>query len=251
MSVAWLSAVGAAAAVLLAATVVQGIEPVVSLARARHRFRSAGHDRPDPVQRRVPAGVVRGGALLVTALLGGESRRRRRADHDLPSFLDQVGRQLRAGAALPGAVRAAAHGRGEPSTARLAADLAAHRPLVGAVEDWHAACPTPARDLASAALTLAADAGGSVAAVLDGVSETLRDRVALDREVAALSSQARASAAVLVVAPIVFAVLAGVADPRVAQVLLAEPFGWACVAGGAVLDGLGALWMTRLVGRSR
>jgi tight adherence protein B len=83
------------------------------------------------------------------------------------------------------------------------------------------------------------------------VTDTLRDRVALDREVAALSSQARASAAVLVVAPIVFAVLAGVADPQVAQVLLAEPLGWACVAGGAVLDGLGALWMTRLVGRSR
>ena len=64
-----------------------------------------------------------------------------------------------------------------------------------------------------AALALAAEAGGSVASVLDGVTDTLRDRVALDREVAALSSQARASAAVLVVAPVAFAVLAAARRP--------------------------------------
>jgi len=87
--------------------------------------------------------------------------------------------------------------------------------------------------------------------VLDGVTETLRDRVALDREVAALSSQAKASAAVLVVAPIVFAGLAGLADPRVARTLLGEPLGWACLAGGVLLDAVGAVWMSRLVGRSR
>jgi tight adherence protein B len=98
---------------------------------------------------------------------------------------------------------------------------------------------------------LAGDAGGSVASVLDGVTDTLRDRIALEREVAALSSQARASAAVLVVAPVVFAVLAAVADPRVARVLLGSPLGWACLAAGAALDGVGALWMARLVGRSR
>ena len=95
------------------------------------------------------------------------------------------------------------------------------------------------------------EAGGSVAVVLDGVTDTLRDRVALDREVAALSSQARASAAVLIVAPVVFAALAAAADHRVAEVLLGQPLGWACLLGGAVLDGAGALWMSRLVGRAR
>ena len=100
-------------------------------------------------------------------------------------------------------------------------------------------------------MALAVEAGGSVAVVLDGVTDTLRDRIALDREVAALSSQARASAAVLVVAPMAFAGLAASADHRVADVLFGRPLGWACLAGGALLDAMGALWMARLVGRSR
>lgn len=244
------AAVVAAAGVLLVTAAVRGVEPVVALGRARRRTSRTGGER-STASTWIWTAVNRGQVTLSRVVLGSESRRRRRADQDLPSLLDQVSRHLRAGAALPGAVEAAAAGRKEATTARLAADLAARIPLVVAVRDWQTACPTPARDLAAAALTLASDAGGSVAAVLDGVTETLRDRVALDREVAALSSQARASAAVLVVAPVVFAVLAGMADPRVAQTLLGEPLGWACMLGGALLDGIGAVWMSRLVGRAR
>ncbi len=105
--------------------------------------------------------------------------------------------------------------------------------------------------MVAAALVLAADAGGAVAVVLDGVGETVRDRIAVEREVGALSSQARASAALLVVAPVVFSVLAATADRRVASVLVASPVGWACVAGGLLLDALGAWWMARLIGRVR
>ncbi|HEY6531038.1 MAG TPA: type II secretion system F family protein [Acidimicrobiales bacterium] len=251
MSPVLLAALGASAGVLLTMVAVQGVEPMVSLTRAHRRIRSNGADRSIRARSVLPERAARAWAAVASGLLGAESRRRRRADRDLPSFLDQVTRHLRTGAALPGAVQAAATGRTEPTTTRLAADLAARTPLTVAVGSWHTACPTPARDLASAALTLAADAGGSVAAVLDGVTETLRDRVALDREVAALSSQARASAAVLVVAPAVFAVLAAMADPRVARMLLGEPLGWACLAGGALLDAAGALWMSRLVGGAR
>jgi tight adherence protein B len=251
VSSALVAALGAGAAVLLAAAAVQGVEPVVALARARRRADLGTTGRRSAPPSHLALVLARGRSTVAAAVLGGEARRRRRADHDLPSFLDQVSRHLRSGASLPGAVHAAAAGRAEPTTARLAVDLAGRTPLAAAVHDWHRACPTPARALAAAALTLAADAGGSVAAVLDGVSETLRDRVALDREVAALSSQAKASAAVLVVAPVVFAGLAGLADPRVARTLLGEPAGWACLVAGVALDTVGAVWMSRIVGRSR
>jgi len=187
----------------------------------------------------------------VGVVTGGADRARRRADRELPALLDQVTRQLRSGAALPVAVWSAAADSHDPGTVRLADELAAGAPIVQAVDSWHRSGPTPARGLTAAALSLAAEAGGSVAVVLDGVNDTLRDRIALDREVAALSSQARASAAVLVVAPMAFAGLAASADHRVAAVLFGRPLGWACLAGGALLDGVGALWMARLVGRSR
>ncbi|MCE2807319.1 MAG: hypothetical protein LW869_02570 [Actinobacteria bacterium] len=81
-------------------------------------------------------------------------------------------------------------------------------------------------------------------------AKTIRSlRVALEREVAALSSQARASAVVLVVAPVVFAAAASMVDGRILDLLLGEPIGWACLGLGLGLDALGAVWMTRLIGR--
>jgi tight adherence protein B len=241
----------AAATVAIIGTVA-GSGPVLAGVRTRQRARGlvTGPTPTSPwgtaiglVGRRVVAWSVR--------VTGGAARSRRRADRALPALLDQITRQLRSGVSLPVAVRNAAAGAPDEATLRMADELAAGSALVAAVALWRDACPTPARSLVAAALALASEAGGSVASVLDGVSDTLRDRVALDREVAALSSQARASAAVLVVAPIAFAALAATADRRVAEVLLGRPVGWACMAAGAVLDGLGALWMARLVGRSR
>ncbi len=245
-----------AVAVLTAAAALSGSRATVAVVRTRRRVVRAGLARSSGPAvgggRRplVPWSARRAGGRLVD-LAGRADRMRRRADRALPLLLDHVTRQLRSGASLSVAVHAAALGSDDLSTRRMAAELGAGAGLTPAVDGWRAACPTPARALAAAALTLAADAGGSVALVLDGVTDTLRDRVALEREVAALSSQARASAAVLVVAPLVFAALAAAADRRVADVLLRSPIGWACVAAGLVLDALGALWMSRLAGRSR
>ncbi len=99
-------------------------------------------------------------------------------------------------------------------------------------------------------MTVASETGGATAAVIDGVADTLRDRVALEREVAALSSQARASAVLLVVAPIVVAVLAAVADDRIASFLFGSPAGWACIVVGLLLDAVGAVWMRITVERA-
>lgn len=241
-----------ALAVLAIVASAAGARPALVGVRTRQRARAL-HGAPAPVTSWSPA-VGRAVRRLVewtSGVTGGAARARRRADRALPALLDQVTRQLRSGASLPAAVGAAAGGAVDDASRRLADDLGGGTPLVPAVDRWRQAYPTPARDLVAAALTLASEAGGSVASVLDGVSDTLRDRVALDREVAALSSQARASAAVLLIAPVAFAVLAASADRRVAGVLLGRPVGWACVAAGLTLDALGALWMSRLVGRSR
>jgi tight adherence protein B len=234
-----------------------GSGPLLAGARTRQRARAlTARPAAEGLRSSAPGPLLlhhvgRRLVALVSVLTGGASRARRRADRALPTLLDQVTRQLRSGASLPGAVATAASAGPDDATLRLSDELVAGASLAPAVEGWHQCCPTPARGLVAAALTLAGEAGGSVASVLDGVTDTLRDRIALDREVAALSSQARASAAVLVVAPVVFAGLAAAADHRVAEVLFGRPLGWACLSVGAVLDGVGALWMSRLVGRSR
>jgi tight adherence protein B len=101
--------------------------------------------------------------------------------------------------------------------------------------------------LAVTALALGGKAGGEVARALDRVAATLRERRELRAEVRALATQARASAGVLIVAPLAFAALVSTIEPAVAGFLLASPLGLACLAVGLALDGLGALWMAHIV----
>ncbi len=118
------------------------------------------------------------------------------------------------------------------------------------IEGWVGSRPTPARMLAGTALALGAEIGGAHARSLDGAAAGLRERAELSREVQALTSQARASAAVMVLAPVGFAAYAWTADGRVARLVLTTPFGWACLLGGLGLDLAGAAWMARLTARA-
>lgn len=185
----------------------------------------------------------------------------RRSDAALPDLVEDIARRLRTGSSLPQALAgaasgaSAAHAEGKPLDP--AADpAAALSEVVAAVERggvltdeldrWAQRRPRPAVALAVAALTLGVATGGPQARALDAVAATLRDRDAVRREATALAAQARASAAVMGFTPLVFAVVAGAADPRVAHVLLATPAGLACLASGIGLDAVAALWMLRI-----
>ena len=180
----------------------------------------------------------------------GDAGRQRRADRDVLLLLESTTRRLRSGASLRLAIAAAADDCSDPIDRSLAPAIASGAPLRTILDTWILDASS-ARVLVGTALGLAADSGGAVATVLDGVAESLRDRLALDREVTALSSQARASALVLIIAPAVFAVLMATVDPRVATVQFTTPIGWACCALGLALDLLGAAWMSRLINRVR
>lgn len=180
----------------------------------------------------------------------GAAARRRSADRDVLLLLESTTRRLRSGSSLRLAIAAAASDCAELAHRELAEAIDAGAPLRSTLEAWMVEAP-PARLLVGTALRLASDSGGAVASVLDGVAESLRDRLALDREVAALSSQARASALVLIVAPAVFAVLMASIDSRVAAVQFTTPIGWGCCVVGLGLDVLGALWMSKMIARVR
>jgi tight adherence protein B len=179
------------------------------------------------------------------------ARDARRYEDALPEAIEHLAAGLRAGASVPQAF-AAAGGR---AGAEVGADLdavvrAVERgvALEGALEEWCRRRPLPAVTLTASALQLGARVGGRQARALDAVGDAIRERIALRREVRALSSQARASAWVMSVTPLAFAAVASTLDPRVAGVLLASPLGWACLAGGATLDGAAACWMARIIG---
>jgi tight adherence protein B len=223
-----------------------GARAAISDRRVQARLGATSLPAPStPAARSLPQSA---GKLLrrVVGVTGG--------DRALPELLGGVARELRSGASLPAALVVAAESIGahiDPSCAELARTLRHGADLEPALLSWSTQRPGSGRELAATALALGARTGGASALVVDGVADTLRDRLAIEREVAALSSQARASAALLVVAPIVVAVLAAAADPRIASFLVGSPIGWACIVGGLVLDAVGAAWMRAIVAGAR
>lgn len=182
------------------------------------------------------------------ALRVGVDPSRRRADRAVLLLLETTTRRLRSGHSLRSALAEATADAPDRSTRDLSAALGAGEPFEESVERWvgeHDAGES--RSLAGTALALASRSGGAVAGVLDGVAASLRDRLALDREVAALSSQARSSATLLIAAPLVFAVVMSSLDGRLSSMLVGTPWGWCCLGVGALLDLVGALWMARLI----
>lgn len=172
----------------------------------------------------------------------------RRARLLWPAWLEAAARSARSGAPVRTALLEACVAFGDsPLAPRLEG-------LRGALHDGVAldgalAELPPGNEAVVRALRLASVTGGSAASVLDAVAATMHERAASAREVAALSSPARASAAVLVLAPLVFTVLSGGVDPRVIDFFASSP-GLACLVGGGALDVLGALWMARIVRRA-
>lgn len=214
----------------------------------------------------VGLGLACTGAML--ALWRSAPRRRAAAvERALPLVLDGVARHLRAGGSLAQAMATVRPPATAPDLQRSWARLNDLIGLVGvaaALEDWASrpswtTTPTrrqatrartatdasPSIRLTVAALSLAASTGGSPARAIDGVAATLRSRLAVADEIRALSSQARASAVVIALAPVAFGILAGAGDGRT-RAFLASPPGGTLIAMGLALDAVGAWWMSRL-----
>lgn len=174
-----------------------------------------------------------------------------RRDAQLPEAIERMASSIRGGRSVTAALREVAAAVAPPlgpelRHAVLALDHGADLPL--ALDAWwRAAAPSPDANLAAAALRLGGQAGGEVARALDRVAATLRERRELRSEVRALATQARASAAVLTMAPPAFAAIVSTVEPDVVGFLVTTPVGIACLAVGLGLDALGALWMARIV----
>ena len=192
-------------------------------------------------------GVVVGGPVVAWTLL--RHRGEARFEAALPGAVEEIARGLRSGASLRQAIAEA----GGATSGELGQDLAqvaraTHHgvSLVTSLEDWARRRQLTGVRLVVAALCLASEMGGATAQAVDGVAATLRQRLAAGAEARALATQARASAAVMAVAPIAFCAVASATDPRTLSFLFRTVPGLAFVAAGLALDMAGALWMARI-----
>jgi len=195
-------------------------------------------------------------ATILVAPLMFVAAQRRRDDRDLvaqlPELVDIVGRSLRSGATLRGALVEAADAAPAAIAVeiRLIVDaLVRGVPSQVALHDWTARSPLPEIRMVAASLALASEHEAGSTQALDGVGQALRDGIALANEIRSLTAQASVSMQAMVLLPFGFIALDAAAGQTLVGYLVHERFGRLCLVTGCVLDLAGWFWMRCLVRR--
>lgn len=182
-----------------------------------------------------------------------EERTGRAFDRELPVLLDAWARHVRGGLAPTTGLVDAVGGSG-PAVQRAMAPLitALQRgvSLEEAIAERWPERPGPAGPLVTAAVAVARPLGGVRAQGLDAVASTVREHAGLEAEKQVQAAQARVSAVVMTVAPLLFCAFLVLRDSDASAFLLRSPAGVACGALGVGLDLLAGTWMRLAVRRA-
>jgi tight adherence protein B len=119
--------------------------------------------------------------------------------------------------------------------------------LADALAAWPAERDVDGVRAAAGALSVASSMGGRAADAIDGLAQSLRDRLGAAAEAGALSAQARLSALVVGAAPVGYLAFSSAVDPASTATLVTTTPGRVCLVLGLGCEALGAWWMHRIV----
>jgi tight adherence protein B len=183
-----------------------------------------------------------------------QRRQLQRQSEQMPSLLEALSGGLRAGLSLPQSLEAAVEDLPQPS-AGLAQRLLNGLRLGETPEDLMLAEArlfeghALAADwrLLSTAVGIQRSSGGDLAAVLDQLTETLRERERLRAQVDALTAQGRLSAWIVGCLPLALLAALQALDPDLVAPLFHTQTGWVLLGLGALMETAGILLLRRIV----
>jgi tight adherence protein B len=199
-------------------------------------------------------GSVAAAAVALTAPAVVARRRKRRreiaAQERLAEAVSLVAAAMRSGRSLHQAIELAASDV-DPllgSTFRRLADRTGlGDPMDESIDGWARDVGGPDARLVAGVLKLHRRTGGSLAASLENLAGTLRDRRASARELGSLTAQARLSAAILGLLPIGFFLFLSVIARRDLEAAYQTPTGVAAIGLGFALQGAAYMWIRHLL----
>ena len=177
------------------------------------------------------------------------SRRQAKFDEQLPSTLQLLAGALQAGHSLQQAVDTVVHEAGDPIAGefhRVLTEARLGRPLEEAFEAMAKRTGSVDFEWTVMAIRLQRQVGGNLAEVLGTVSQTIRDRYSLKRQVKALSAEGRLSSLILSLLPILLFGALLIFNPLFLRPLYTTGIGVMMMAGAAVLMILGVLWLRKI-----
>ena len=135
---------------------------------------------------------------------------------ELPNALDVIVRGLRAGLPLGDCIRIIANEAAEPVKTEFRQIVEAQSiglTIQEAVQGISKRVPTPEANFFSIVIEIQSKAGGNLSEVLSNLSKVLRERKKMKGKVAAMSMEAKASAAIIAALPFIVAILVYISSP--------------------------------------
>lgn len=205
------------------------------------------------------SGLLRAHFALATAIVLGTvgslvesiayQRRTRALETQLTDSLDLMVGALRAGAGLLDALESAARETRAPLRPLLE-DLCGRIRLgdspQGVFLDLAEQVPLESYQVLAFTLAVHWEVGGSLAPTLSSTGRSIRDRIELDRRIAAQATQARVSAVVFMGLTLFVGLLVWRGNPPRMEAFLATALGGGLVAAAVIAQCVGVVWMSRL-----
>jgi tight adherence protein B len=184
------------------------------------------------------------------ALRTALKRRAEKLREQLPDVLTIMASSLRAGHSFLQALDTVAKEIAQPAAAefqRVVAEIRLGRGAEDALEALAERVGSADFKWAVLAVNIQREVGGNLAEILDNVSDTLRERATMRRQVRVLTSEGRLSAWVLALMPFAIGAYMFVTNPEYIGLLFSSKVGIVMLIGAAVLLVSGVLWMRKIV----
>ena len=198
--------------------------------------------------------VLLGAALAIAApgwlLLRLARRRRERFTAQLPDTLMLIAGSLRAGAGLSLALRQVSLEIAAPAGQEI--DLVLREQRLGtsldqALTGLERRMGGDELRLFTAAIRIASETGGNLAETLERLAESIRQRLAIEAKIRALTSQGRLQGWIMAALPIAVALALFVLEPEAMEPLIATWQGWLVMLAVGLLELAGLLMIRRIM----
>jgi len=190
------------------------------------------------------------GAIPVVRARRGTRRQAEATERQLAQLVESTAMAIRSGQSIAHGIEFAATDVGPPLAAVLARRLGERRlgvSLERALGRFADDVGTEDAHLFVLVIGILSKSGGNLPSALDEVASTIRQRIAIRRELRASSAQGRLSAAILGCLPIGFFLVLAVTSRRELEPVFRSPAGIAMVSTGFALQGVAYLWIRRLL----
>ncbi|WP_025915681.1 type II secretion system F family protein [Herminiimonas sp. CN] len=194
-------------------------------------------------------GVAAAG-LPMLYLLHKKHQRLRKIEEQLPDALDLMSRALRAGHALPSAIKMVGDEMADPIASEfniMFDEVNYGIPIGDALRNLSARVPSTDVGYFVVAVQIQRETGGNLTEILGNIAAIVRERLKLFRQIRTFSAEGRLSAWILCLLPFCLAAVINIVNPGFMTVLWTDPVGPRMLGVMAVFMVIGIFWMRKII----